>query len=103
MDRDSSWYWTKNFRKRIVQWSKIAEIHDFDFLKHSKSSKNRTVEERYELVARVFVFSGESQRSVAINAGIDTGLLSKWVQIYKIKQMYLSLIFHGESVIYRQF
>ncbi|BBE39583.1 helix-turn-helix domain-containing protein [Streptococcus dysgalactiae] len=73
----------KNFRKRIVRWSKTAEIHGFDFLKHSKSSKNRTVEERYELVARVF--SGESQSSVAINAGIDTGLLSKWVQIYKIK------------------
>ncbi len=73
----------KNFRKRIVQWSKIAEIHGLDFLKHSKSSKDRTVEERYELVARVL--SGESQRSVAIRVGIDPGLLSKWVQIYKIK------------------
>lgn len=48
----------KNFRKRIVQWSKIADIHGFDYLRHSSSCKERTAEQRYELVARVLC--GES-------------------------------------------
>lgn len=48
-----------------------------------KSCRERTAEERYSLVARVL--AGESQKSVAIIAGIDSGLLSKWIQIYKIK------------------
>ena len=73
----------KDFRKRIVQWSKIADLHGIDSLKHSTACKERTAEERYELVARVL--AGESQKQVAISAGINTGLLSNWVQIYKMK------------------
>ena len=73
----------KNFRKRIVTWSRIADIYGIDALKHPSTCKERTAEERYSLVARVL--AGESQKSVAIIAGIDSGLLSKWVQIYKIK------------------
>lgn len=73
----------KNFRKRIVIWAKVADIHGIDALSHPQICKERTAEERYSLVARVL--AGESQKSVAIIAGIDSGLLSKWVQIYKIK------------------
>lgn len=73
----------KNFRKRIVSWAKIVDIHGIDALKHPTTCRERTAEERYSLVARVL--AGESQKSVAISAGIDSGLLSKWVQIYKIK------------------
>ena len=73
----------KDFRKRIVQWSKIADLHGIDSLKHSTTCKERTAEERYELVARVL--AGESQKQVAISAGISSGLLSNWVQIYKMK------------------
>ena len=73
----------KDFRKRIVQWSKIADLHGIDSLKHSTTCKERTTEERYELVARVL--AGESQKQVAISAGISSGLLSNWVQIYKMK------------------
>ena len=72
----------KNFRKRIVQWSRIADIYGLEILKHPTTNKIRTAEERYELVARVL--AGESQKSVAISEGIDSGLLSKWVQRYKI-------------------
>ncbi|WP_167955976.1 helix-turn-helix domain-containing protein [Anaerosporobacter faecicola] len=72
----------KSFRKRIVQWSKIADIYGLESLRHPTICKERTAEYRYELVARVL--AGESQKSVAISAGIDSGLLSKWVQIYKI-------------------
>ena len=73
----------KNFRKRIVSWAKIADIHGIGALRHPSTCKERTIEERYYLVARVL--AGESQKSVAISAGIDSGLLSKWVQIYKMK------------------
>jgi transposase len=73
----------KNFRKRIVTWSRITDICEIDALKHPSTCKERTAEERYSLVARVL--AGESQKSVAIIAGIDSGPLSNWVQIYKIK------------------
>ncbi|MCT7791708.1 MAG: helix-turn-helix domain-containing protein, partial [Lactobacillus iners] len=65
----------KNFRKRIVQWSRIADIYGLDSLRHSTTCKERSAECRYQLVARVL--AGESQKSVAISAGIDSGLLSK--------------------------
>ena len=72
----------KNFRKRIVIWSKIADLHGIDALRHPSTCVIRTAEERYSLVARVL--AGESQKSVSVSAGIDSGLLSKWVQHYKI-------------------
>ena len=71
------------FRDRIKQWSQIADIHGIEALRHSKTNKERTAEDRYQLVARVL--AGESQRSVAISAGINSGLLSTWVQRYNIK------------------
>lgn len=89
MYRSSQWIETppgigqKNFRKRIVQWSRIADIYGLDSLRHHSTCRERTAEHRYTLVARVL--AGESQKSVAISEGIDSGLLSKWVQIYKIK------------------
>ena len=72
----------KNFRKRIVVWAKIAELHGFDALRHPSTCTMRTAEERYALVARVL--AGESQKSVEISVGISSGVLSKWVKCYKI-------------------
>ena len=46
------------------------------------STSTYTAEERYNLVARVL--AGESQKSVAISAGINDSQLSKWVKQYKI-------------------
>ena len=71
-----------NFRKRIVSWSKIAELHGVDALRPSQTRKMRTAEERYALVARVL--AGESQKSVERSEGIASGVLSKWVKCYKI-------------------
>jgi len=65
----------KNFRKRIVQWSRIADIYGLDYLRHPATCRERSAEYRYQLVARVL--AGESQKSVAISAGIGSGLLSK--------------------------
>ncbi|MDK2966224.1 hypothetical protein [Lacrimispora sp.] len=50
----------KNFRKRIVSWAKIADIHGIGALRHPSTCKERTAEERYYLVARVL--AGESQK-----------------------------------------
>lgn len=74
---------TKNFRKRIFNWVKTLELHGIEGLKHPTTCKERTAEERYTLVARVL--AGESINKVALSAGIYSGLLSKWVQTYKIK------------------
>lgn len=73
----------KNFRKRIFNWVKTLELHGIEGLEHPLTCKERTAEERYALVARVL--AGESQNKVALSAGIYSGLLSKWVQIYKMK------------------
>lgn len=73
----------KNFRKRIFNWVKTLELHGIEGLEHPLTCKERTAEERYALVARVL--AGESQNKVALSAGIYSSLLSKWVQIYKMK------------------
>lgn len=52
-------------------------------LKHPSTCKDWTAEERYSLVTRVL--AGKSQKRVIIRAGIDSGLLSKWVHMYMIK------------------
>lgn len=72
----------KNFRKRIVTWYKLSELHGIESLRHPVTCKQYTVEERYTLVARVL--AGESQKSVAIKAGINDSQLAKWVKRYKI-------------------
>lgn len=51
-----------------------------DYLKYPPTCKEHTAKKRYNLVARVL--AGEFQKQVAISAEIDSGLLSKWVQIY---------------------
>ena len=81
---------------RDTRRSKRKELSDYD----SNLGKNRrimwcrstkaqnqnkvwTAEEKYELVAKVF--AGESNRTTAIAAGIDKGLLYSWVRCYKMK------------------
>ena len=72
----------KNFRKRVKTWAKLADLHGIDALRHPTTCTEYTAEERYNLVARVL--AGESQKSVAISAGINDSQLSKWVKQYKI-------------------
>jgi transposase len=72
----------KDFRKCVRTWAKLADLHGMDALRHPTTCKEYTAEERYKLVARVL--AGESQKSVAISAGINDSQLSKWVKQYKI-------------------
>lgn len=68
----------KDFRKRITTWAKTVDLHGIDALRHPTTCTVYTAELRYTLVARVL--SGESQKSVAISAGINDSQLSKWVK-----------------------
>ena len=72
----------KNFRKRVKTWAKLADLHGIDVLRHPTTCSEYTTEYRYSLVARVL--AGESQKNVAISAGINDSQLSKWVKQYKI-------------------
>lgn len=71
----------KCFHDKIVEWSRVYEIHGIDGLKHSQTNKNWTLEERFELVAKVL--AGNSILSVSTQAGISNGQLCQWVRKYK--------------------
>ena len=72
---------TTNFRKMIRYWVRIEEQNGLDALKHLGSNKVWTAEEKFELVAKVL--AGQSNKSVAISAGINHGTLYTWVRKYK--------------------
>ena len=73
----------KEFHKTIRQWYRIEEAAGAEALGHKNQNKVWTAEEKYELVAKVL--AGESNKSVAIEAGISQGLLYQWVKRYKIE------------------
>ena len=73
----------EDFHKMIRGWSRIEEKCGVDALKHKSSNKRWTAVERYELVAKVI--AGNSIKNTAYEAGINPGMLSRWVQKYKIK------------------
>ena len=72
---------TKGFRTMIRRWVRSEEENGPEALKHKGVDKNWTPEEKLELVSRIL--SGESRRSVGIQAGISDGLLYRWVRRYK--------------------
>ena len=71
----------KNFHRMIRCWVRMEEANDPDVLKHKGQNKEWSSEERLELVSRVL--AGASVTSVAIDAGINSGLLWQWVRKYK--------------------
>ena len=71
-----------DFHNRITDWVRIYDLYGVDGLRHREVQKDWTVEERYELVAKVL--AGKSIGSVAIQAGINRGQLYQWVRRYKL-------------------
>ncbi len=65
----------KGFHREIRQWARIEEAAGPEALKHKKQNKIWLAEEKYELVARVL--AGQSYRSVAISAGIDSSNIGR--------------------------
>lgn len=73
----------EEFHKTIRQWVRMEEASGPEVLKHKNHNKEWTVEERYELVAKVL--AGQSIKSVAVSRGINSGLLYQWVRRYKMR------------------
>jgi hypothetical protein len=88
MYREGKWpetpKWIKDperFHRKIREWFRMEEANGPDVLRHKGQNKEWTPEERLELVSRVI--AGASLTSVAIDAGINSGGLYKWVLKYK--------------------
>ena len=73
---------TARFRHKVREWVRIADSNGPDALRHKSHNKNWTPEAKLELVTKVI--AGESNRSVAFQAGISDGMLYQWVRKYKI-------------------
>ena len=72
----------EEFRKYVRRWMRIEEAQGPDALRHKVTNKVWKLEEKLFLVSKVIV--GESNKSVALNAGINDGILYQWVRNYKI-------------------
>ncbi len=71
-----------HFHAKIVEWTKVYDLHGTDGLKNKITAKEWTAEERYELVAKVL--AGNSITSAAVEAGIGKGQLYQWVRRYNL-------------------
>ena len=71
----------ENFHEMIRRWARMEEANSPDVLRHKGQNKDWRPEERLELVSKVI--AGASVTSVAIDAGIDSGMLYRWVRKYK--------------------
>jgi transposase-like protein len=71
----------RKFHDRIREWVRLEEACGIDALRHKPHNRNWTVEERYELVAKVL--AGNSILEVALSNGINQGMLYQWVRKYK--------------------
>ncbi|MFZ2220261.1 MAG: helix-turn-helix domain-containing protein, partial [Rhodoferax sp.] len=72
---------TRSFRQMVQEWSRFEEENGPNALKHLGSNKVWSPEMKYKLVAKVL--AGQSNKSVAISAGISYGMLYTWVRKYK--------------------
>ena len=73
----------KRFHDTVRIWVRIEDACGPEALQHKNQNKAWTAEEKYELVAKVL--AGASNTEIATAAGINDGLLYKWVRCYKMK------------------
>ena len=73
----------KRFRDKIREWARIEEAQGPEALRHKAQNRVWSVDEKYALVAKVL--AGVSIRETAVSAGINSGLLYRWVKCYKMK------------------
>ena len=71
------------FLSHVRNWAKTFDDLGIDGLKHSSSNKERTAEERFNLVAKIL--AGDSIKNVAKNSHINPGQLYQWVKKYREK------------------
>ena len=78
-------YQRDTFMNQVKAWAKAYEDLGVDGLRHSPGNKGWTAEERFELVAKVL--AGNSIKSVAKNAHLNSGQLYMWVRRYDERGM----------------
>ena len=66
----------------VCEWVRAEDANGPEVLKHKNNNKVWTPEKRFELVMQVI--AGKSNKSVAIENGIQDGMLYQWVRKYKI-------------------
>ena len=71
----------KSFRDSIRDWVKLHDIHGAKALNHSNENRNWTPEDKLSLINQYK--AGKSIKSVAINAGINVGVLYSWLRKYE--------------------
>lgn len=71
------------FHVTVRKWARIEEACGAEALRHKSQNKVWSPAEKYELVAKVL--AGSSYKSTAYNAGIQDGILRRWVKTYTIK------------------
>ena len=84
----------ENFREMVRRWIRLEDANGPEVLKHKSSNKVWTPEERLELVMQVI--SGKSITSIALENGMNSGMLYQWVRKYKISG-YNGLVEHKKG------
>ena len=72
----------EDFRKMVRRWARLEESNGPEVLKHTGTNKKWTPEAKLEIVSRVL--AGRSLQSVALEAGINPGMLYRWVRNYRV-------------------
>ena len=70
-----------SFRYKITEWTRMYDKHGPDILKHSNENRQWTPDDKLALINQYL--AGKSMTSVAIDAGIDKGLLYSWIRKYE--------------------
>ena len=71
-----------NFHLMVRRWVRLEESNGPEVLKHTGVCKTWTPEAKLEIVSQVL--AGRSNQSVALEAGISSGMLYRWVRNYKV-------------------
>jgi len=72
---------SKLFKNTIRRWKRMVDSSGIDSLRHKSQNKRWDPEEKLELIVKVL--AGNSYTSVALNNGINPGMLHQWVNKYK--------------------
>ena len=79
----------RTFLSHVGSWVKAFDDLGIDGLKHNSFNKQWTVEQRFDLVAKVL--SGDSITNVAKNAHLNPGQIYQWVKKYREKGIIQSM------------
>ncbi len=71
----------KSFRNKVRDWVKLHDMHGAEVLKHSDENRNWTPEDKLSLINQYK--TGKTIKSVAINFGINEGMLYSWIRKYE--------------------